>query len=126
MARAQAKHTDPQSATTDIVSAFTDLQKAGPADVMAFYTALMEGVGDISAEVAQFVSERMAEDIRTQQEVLSCSNPTDLMQVQMRFLQKAFDQYAAETGKLVSIGNAALTGALTRHLHKRAKDNTPL
>jgi phasin family protein len=93
---------------------------------MAFYTALMEGIGDAGAEVAQFVSERMAEDIRAQQEILSCTNPADLMQAQMRFLQKAFDQYATETGKLVSIGNSALTEALTRHLHKRAKDNTPL
>lgn len=126
MARDQAKLTNPSSASASIASAVSDLQKAGPADVMAFYTALMEGVGDVGAEIAQFVSERMTEDIRTQQDILNCTNPTDLMHIQMRFLQTAFDQYAAETGKLVSIGNAALTEALTRHLHKRAKDNTPL
>lgn len=126
MARIQMKPVDTDPAPEGAAATLTQLQKASPAEMMSFYSALLEGMGEISAELAQFLSDRIAEDIRTQHEIMSCSNPADLVHIQMRFLQKAFDQYSAETGKIIGIGNAILSQALARGAHKRAKDNTPL
>ncbi|PPB81883.1 phasin protein [Albidovulum inexpectatum] len=96
------------------------------ADVMAFYTALFEGMGEIGTELMQFVSNRLALDLATQQQMLGCTDPAKLMQIHLDFLQRAFEDYAEETGKVVNIGNRVMHDALERHLHKRDKDNTPI
>lgn len=126
MARVQMKPVDTDPGPESAAAVLQRLQKAGPAEAMAFYSALLEGIGEISAELAQFLSDRIAEDMRTQHEILNCANPADLMHIQMRFLQKAFDQYSAETGKIIGIGNTVLSQALAQGAHRRAKDNTPL
>ena len=85
-----------------------------PGDFGPVYTALMEGAADIGAEVVQFVAARIAEDVQTQHEIIHCRNPADLVHIQMRFLQRAFEQYSAETGKLVNLGNEVLHDALAK------------
>ncbi|MGB3316519.1 MAG: phasin family protein [Albidovulum sp.] len=85
-----------------------------PGDLSPVYSALLEGAVDIGAEVVQFVAARIAEDVYTQHEIMHCKTPTDLVHIQMRFLQKAFEQYSAETGKLITLGNDTLRDALTK------------
>jgi hypothetical protein len=58
----------------------------------------------MSAEVAQFVTERIKEDVKTQHEMLQCKKIGELQHIQVQFMQKAMDQYHAETGKLVEMG----------------------
>lgn len=100
--------TDDKTSTTDApLNAITQLQEAGLGNIMGMGTAWIEAVGDMSAEVAQFVAERIKEDVKTQHEILQCKNVSDLQSVQAQFIQKAINQYQAETGKLVEMGTKA-------------------
>lgn len=89
------------------LSAITQLQEAGLGNMMGMGTAWIEAVSDMSAEVAHFVAERIREDVKTQHEILHCKNVADLQHIQAQFIQKAMDQYQAETGKLVEMGTKA-------------------
>ena len=41
--------------------------------------------------------------MKTQHEILHCDDPTKLQHIQAEFVQKAIEQYTAETGKLVEM-----------------------
>ena len=59
-------------------------------------TAVLEGMSRVRAEVADFVAERIRQDIETQAELLGCRNLDEVREVQSRFFRTAIDQYAAE------------------------------
>ena len=101
-----------QKQSRDIKEGFdtlTHLQQAGMGNLMGMGTAWIEAVGAMSAEVASFIATRIQEDVKTQHEILHCKNPADLQHIQAQFIQKAIDQYQAETGKLVEMGKKAFT-----------------
>ncbi|WP_068109875.1 phasin family protein [Tropicimonas marinistellae] len=85
-----------------------DWQKTGFGTLFWMSPVWVRAMSDVSAEVAQFVSERIREDVRTQQEILQCRDPVELREIQGRFLKTAFDQYSAETGRLVRLQRAVL------------------
>lgn len=95
------------SSSTQPLNAMTQLQEAGFGNMMGMGTAWVEALSDMSAEVAGFVADRIKEDVKTQHKILHCKNTADLSQIQSQFMQKAMDQYKAETGKLVEMGTKA-------------------
>jgi hypothetical protein len=96
-----------QTAADEPLNAIAQLQQAGLGSMMGMGTAWIETISDMSAEVAQFVAERIKEDVKTQHEILHCKNVGELQHIQAQFIQKAMDQYQAETGKLVDMGVSA-------------------
>ena len=98
---------DKTPTTEAALSTITQLQEAGLGNMMGMGTAWIEAVSDMSAEVAQFIAERIKEDVKTQHEILHCSNVADLQHIQAEFIQKAMDQYQAETSKLVEMSTKA-------------------
>ncbi|WP_299547442.1 phasin family protein [uncultured Tateyamaria sp.] len=66
--------------------------------------AWVEGMSDLGSEVLSFVADRIKEDVKTQHKMLHCKNVNELQNIQSEFLQTAIDQYTAETGKLVQMG----------------------
>ena len=76
--------------------------------MMGMGTAWLEAVGKMNVEMVIFVASRMTEDAKTQQKILECRSVGDLSHLQAQFMQRAMDQYKAETGKLVELGNSAL------------------
>lgn len=95
------------AAAKEQLSAITQLQEAGLGSLMGMGAAWVEAISDMGAEVAGFVAERIKEDVKTQHEILNCKNMADLQHIQAQFIQKAMDQYQAETGKLVEMGTNA-------------------
>lgn len=73
-------------------------------------TAWFGRVADLGSEVASFVAERIKEDVKTQHALLHCKSLPEVQQVQAAFLQKAFDQYQAETGKLIGMSGMKAVG----------------
>ncbi|UWR21828.1 phasin family protein [Sulfitobacter sp. S190] len=108
MAETTPNKEDPVNATFDAVS---QLQEAGMGNLLGIGTAWLEAMSAMSAEVAGFVAERIKEDVKTQHEILHCKNVADLQHIQGQFMQKALDQYQAETGKLVEMGTKAFTSS---------------
>lgn len=101
--------TTPYKAETPM-DAVTQLQEAGFTNLMGMSTAWLEAIGEMQAEVASFVAERIKQDVKTQHEMLNCKNMADLQHIQAQFIQKAMDQYQAETGKLVEMSTKAFQG----------------
>ena len=86
------------------MKALTEIQEAGLGNMMGLSTVWAEAFGDMSSEFASFVADRVKEDVKTQHEILHCKSVGDLQQIQSQFIQKAIEQYQAETGKLFEMG----------------------
>ena len=98
----------PKSATsTEPLGVLAQFQEAGFGKMMGMNAAWMEAFSDWSAEMVDFAAERIKADVKTQHDILQCKNAADLQHVQAQFMQRAMDQYHAETGKLVAMGNKA-------------------
>ncbi|WP_347309860.1 phasin family protein [Defluviimonas sp. SAOS-178_SWC] len=109
----EGKESFPElDASDEAMATLAALQAAGPGAMGKVYVAMLEGAGDLGNEVIQFVADRIAEDVKIQHEIMECRNPADLVRIQQRFLQTAFDQYTAETGKLVKMSNDLIHAAL--------------
>lgn len=101
MANKQSAQT---TATEDTaLHAITKLQQAGMGNLMGINAAWIEALGDMGAEIASFVAERIKEDVQTQHEILNCKNVGELQNIQAAFIQKALEQYQAESGKLLDM-----------------------
>jgi hypothetical protein len=101
----------PQDAVIDNVTA---LQQEAVETVEHAGATLLEGVGRVQQEIAQFVSTRVREDLETQQQLLRCRSLDDLREVQFRFVKTAMDQYSAETARLMKLGSEMLSRSLER------------
>jgi hypothetical protein len=103
----------PETAKTEKDDAplapLNDLQKAGFGNMLGMGTAWVEALSDWNAEVVSFVADRIKEDVKTQHEILHCKNVGELQHIQAQFIQKAIDQYQAETGKLVEMSGKIFT-----------------
>lgn len=104
----KSQNQDPKTSSTgDAINAMTKLHDAGFGNMMGMGTAWIEAFSDMGAEVVSFVADRIKEDVKTQHEILHCKNAAELQEVQTKFMQKAMDQYKAETGKLVKMSTNA-------------------
>ncbi|MGB5864594.1 MAG: phasin family protein [Sulfitobacter sp.] len=83
------------------------LQQAGFGNMTGLGAAWIEVLSDMNAEVVGFLAERIKEDVKTQHEILHCKDAAELNRIQSKFIQRATDQYRAETGKLVELGSKA-------------------
>ncbi len=50
---------------------------------------------DIMSESVRFLTTRLQHDLATQQAMLACKSPTDVLQVQTEFFKSAMEQYSA-------------------------------
>lgn len=89
--------------------AITTLRRAGVEDAMGFGTAWAAMVSDLSAEMLGFLSDRIREDLKTQHRLFHCRDAHELREIQAEFLQRAIDQYQAETGKLIEMSSNAFS-----------------
>jgi hypothetical protein len=73
-------------------------------------TAVLAGLSKAQKEIAEFVAERIRQDIDSQVELMRCRTLDEVLDVQSRFVNTAMDQYAAEASRLARIG-AEMIGA---------------
>ena len=99
---------DPSSS---FLTAMAELQQAGMGRMTAMSAAWMDGIGTMNSELAQFIAARMQEDMRTQTEMMTAKSPTELQAIQLAFLQRAVEQYTAQTGKVVELTSDMLASA---------------
>ncbi|MEY8098935.1 phasin family protein [Falsihalocynthiibacter sp. S25ZX9] len=66
-------------------------------------TAWFENLASLGNEITSFVAERIKEDVQTQHALLHCKSISEAQRLQAQFMQKAFDQYQVETGKLIEM-----------------------
>ena len=80
-------------------------QAAGLGPLNWLAPTVIERMSDMGAEWFTFVAGRVREDVALQHALLHAKSASDAQEIQLKFLQRALDQYTAETGKLVEQGS---------------------
>ena len=93
------------------MKAMSEMQEAGLGSLAWLGTDWMRSMNEIGGEMMRFMADRIKEDVKTQHEILHAKDITDVQAIQTRFMKDAFDQYAAETGKLVKISHERVAKA---------------
>lgn len=104
-------------AIPDPLSAFAAIDGMRESSLKTFAmlgTNWMYSVTGFTAEVAQFLTERVQQDLKLQHLLLHCQDMDELRQIQSNFVRDALEQYTAETGKLVHLGQDMIAGAVTQ------------
>lgn len=106
---------DPEeNLATKMASDVAALQDQGLKAMSKFGLAWAEGMSDMGSEVLSFVADRIKEDVATQHKLLHCKNVADFQHIQAEFIQKAIDQYTAETGKLVQMSHELFPNSVVK------------
>ncbi|MFQ1701616.1 phasin family protein [Loktanella agnita] len=105
-----ARETTPSSSNQDdAISQLAALSWMG--------STWVEAISEMGSEVARFVAERISEDVKAQHALLHCKSLSEMHAVQAAFLERAYDQYTAETDKLLERGGAILPPFLATTKH---------
>ncbi|MGO4915514.1 phasin family protein [Pseudogemmobacter sp. W21_MBD1_M6] len=102
----------PKDPATAMTEAFAAIQKSGMMPMTWFGAAMAEKMAEINSECAQFIADRIKEDVQTQHRMLHCKDMDQIKTVQTEFLNKAIEQYTAETGKLVQLSQKMMDDLL--------------
>ncbi|WP_296431655.1 phasin family protein [Yoonia sp.] len=117
MAKKTSETQTTDSATGASEAVMRQLDDAGLGSLRWMGTAWFEAVADMNSEVVSFVADRIKEDVKTQHALLHCSDAEELQKAQFDFIEKAFEQYTAETGKLIKMGMDMLPTSLAGTKH---------
>ena len=72
----------------------------------------------MGAEAMRFLSDRLQQDVATQQALLQCKSIGDIQAVQASFIQTAMDQYLHESTAMIAKLQGAIQG-ITPPTHDR-------
>lgn len=70
----------------------------------------MERMSDMGAEMLQFYTARVQEDVELYHKLLHSKSLGEMQEIQGEFLQRAIDRYTEETGRMIEMGKSAFTG----------------
>ena len=76
--------------------------------------AVIEGIGLAQQEIAEFIAERIRQDLDTQQAYLRCRSLDELREINVRFLRTALGQYGGEASRLFKIGGQVAARSFER------------
>lgn len=99
-----SKSNKPQDASASVTNLMDSLQQAGFKAMPGFSTDLMETMADMGSEMLNFTAARVQRDVQTQHDLLHAKGLAEIQHIQAQFFQKAMDDYAAETAKLLDLG----------------------
>ena len=104
------------STTRESIAVATKTQQQAMEAMERAGASMLTGVTGIQKEITGFVSERIRQDLESQQELLRCRTFDEVREVQSRFFRTAMDQYSSEATKLMQLG----TELFTRSIEHRA------
>jgi hypothetical protein len=106
------KTSKPKDPVTDAAEqaqqVMAEWQTKGLHAMASFGTRWIEQMSDIGSEMLSFLADRVKQDVDFQHKALHCNNAQDLHQLQADFVQRALEDYNAETARLTKIGNAMM------------------
>jgi|GEM_PF-1519671 len=71
--------------------------------VMSAGEAMLSGMAEVSQEMMTFAGERLRQDIESAEDFARSKSPEELFQKQCSFAQRAAEQYAEETSRLIAL-----------------------
>ncbi len=81
---------------------------------------------EIGTEAVRFVWDRLQQDIKTQQAMMTCTSLDQMQKVQADFFTAAQEQYTAEAAKMLDLMSKAQAAGLTPTPTARRYDDVPL
>ena len=83
---------------------------------------------EIMTESARFVADRFQQDLESQQAILGCSKPEDLLRLQSEFYRKMREQYASEATRMAQLMSKATTTTIddVKATQARGYDDLPI
>lgn len=103
-----------EKAMKEATQAVTDLmgqyQKMGMNAMTMMGGDWFERLSDMGAEMLDFYSNRIKEDVELQHKLLHCRDLSEMQKVQGEFLQRALNRYSEEGGKLMEMSSAFWAG----------------
>lgn len=100
-----------RSAQDAVAETVAEMQRMGLDSMTWMGSDWMERMSDLGSEVLSFVADRVKQDVELQHSLLHCRDAAELHRLQSEFWQKAVDQYAEETGKLIEMGAGMMAPA---------------
>lgn len=111
-AKSAEKTADPISDAAQVMAdMMTQYQTMGLNTMAAMGGDWMERMSDMGAEMLQFYTQRVQEDVELSHKLLHCKTLAEMHDVQGEFLQRAIDRYTEETGKIIEMSKAAFSSA---------------
>lgn len=107
---AKTERQTPETANS-VADALAQMQKFGLQSMSWMGADWVEKMSDLGSEALSFLSERVKEDVELQHKLLHCKDIKEVQHLQAEFLQKAINQYAEETGKMIEMGAAMIPTA---------------
>ncbi|MEO3427805.1 phasin family protein [Pelagibius sp. CAU 1746] len=71
--------------------------------VMSAGEAVLAGMAEVSQEMMTFAGDRLRQDMEVAEDFARSKSPEELFEKQCSFAQRAAEQYAAETSKLIAM-----------------------
>ena len=65
--------------------------------------AWLSTMNECQREIMDFIQMRLSKDGETTRELFNCRSPTEVAEVQSRWIQETFKDYGAETTKMLAI-----------------------
>lgn len=96
----------PQDTEASVTNLMDAMQQAGFKAMPGFGTNVLEAMADMGSEMLNFTAARIQQDVQTQHDLLHADGHAEMQHIQAQFFQKAMDDYAAETAKLMNMGKA--------------------
>lgn len=91
---------------SSLTSLMKTMQDAGFTSMPGFGADWLETMADLGSEMLNFTAARIKQDAQTQQDLLHAKGLAEMQHIQAQFFQKAMNDYAAETARLVGMGKA--------------------
>lgn len=90
--------------------------------------AQLKAWSDLGAEVLQFASSRVQQDMEAQKAMLACRSPQDLQKVQAEYFSKALEDYRVQVQRAMEVMSGAAKTPIGDLLKstKRGYDDVPL
>ena len=95
------KPTPPENPIASMLEA---MQSVKFPNVPDFGTSWFENVADYGQEVLSFMAARVEQDGQTQHALLHAKGVEEVQHIHAQFFQKAMDDYAAESARLMDLG----------------------
>jgi enoyl-[acyl-carrier-protein] reductase (NADH) len=98
------KHAKTKNAGLPMSNLMDAFQDASTKMASGFGPEWLENMNNLGTEMLAFMSERIKQDIQTQQDLLQAKGIAEVQKIQADFLKKAMDDYSAEMTKLMDVG----------------------
>ncbi|MGJ8596183.1 phasin family protein [Sulfitobacter sp.] len=95
------KANDAVPPVTNLIEA---MQEASTSMMSSFGPDWVATMSTVGTEMLSFVSERIKQDIQTQQDLLKAKGLAEVQQIQAAFIKRTMDDYTTEMGKLMDLG----------------------